>query len=83
MVKDPLTIADTVMFAMAWGRSLMRAHGFARDYYLKYLGAFITNEYGASDLAERVHWDADFAGRGGSEGPTTTVASDTPGWAIW
>jgi acyl dehydratase len=69
VVKGPLTITDNVMFAMAWGGSFMRSHGFARDYYRKHPGAFITNEYGIPDVAERVHWDTDFAQHVGVAAP--------------
>ena len=68
-VKGPLTITDNVMFAMAWGGSFMRAHGFARDYYLKHPAAFVTNDLGVPDVAERVHWDGDFAQRVGVPAP--------------
>ncbi|HCO14167.1 MAG TPA: acyl dehydratase [Gemmatimonadetes bacterium] len=68
-VKGPLTITDNVTFAMAWGGAFMRSHGFARDYYLKHPGAFVTNELGVPDLSERVHWDADFAQEVGIAAP--------------
>ena len=61
VVKGPLTVSDNVMFAMAWGGSFIRAHGFARDYYLKHPGVFFDNDQGIPDFNERVHWDPDFA----------------------
>ena len=69
VVKGPLTVTDNMMFVMAWGGSFVRAHGFARDYFKKHPGAFVTNEYGVPDFAERVHWDTDFARRVGVEAP--------------
>jgi len=68
-VKGPLTITDNVTFAMAWGGAFMRSHGFARDYYRKHPGAFVTNELGVPDLSERVHWDAGFAQQVGVAAP--------------
>ena len=61
VVKGPLTVSDNVMFAMAWGGAFIRAHGFARDYYRKHPGVFVTNDQGVPDFNERVHWDREFA----------------------
>ena len=69
VVKGPLTITDNMMFALAWGGSFMRSHGFARDYYLKHPGAFSDNEHGFPDFVERVHWDTGFAKQVGVEAP--------------
>lgn len=61
VVKGPLTVSDNVVFAMGWGGAFIRAHGFARDYYLKHPGVFVKNDQGIPDFNERVHWDPGFA----------------------
>lgn len=61
LVKGPLTATDNVMFAMAWGGSFIRAHGFARDYFIKHPQAGVPNSQGVPDFPERVHWDPEYA----------------------
>lgn len=61
IIRGPLTTADCVTFAMGWGGSFMRAHGFAWEFMLKKPSAFPRNESNIPDSPERTHYVDEFA----------------------
>ena len=61
IIRGPLTTADCVTFAMGWGGSFMKAHGFAWDFMMQKPSAFPRNESNIPDSPERTHYVDEFA----------------------
>ena len=61
VVKGPLRVTDMLAYLMGTGSPYVRAHAdnylFRRDHP----AAYVPNEQGIPDIAERVHWENEFA----------------------
>ena len=66
VVKGPLRVTDNIAWKIGWGfLPFAYAHKIAVDFYKEHPRAFIVNSSGIPDVAERVHWETEFARRVG------------------
>lgn len=61
VVKGPLTVTSVIAFIQGWGSLYVRAHGAMFDLFERHPALAITNDFGAPEPPERVHWDDAFA----------------------
>jgi acyl dehydratase len=59
--KGPLTVTSVIAFVQGWGSLYVRAHGLAFDLFERHPALGISNEFGAPEPPERVHWSEEFA----------------------
>jgi acyl dehydratase len=59
--KGPLTVTSVIAFVQGWGSLYVRAHGRAFDLFERHPALGISNEFGAPEPPERVHWSEEFA----------------------
>jgi acyl dehydratase len=61
VVKGPLRVSDVLAYLMGTGSPYVRAHAGNYRFRLDHPAAYVPNDQGIPDIAERVHWENDFA----------------------
>jgi acyl dehydratase len=61
VVKGPLRVTDMLAYLMGTGSPYVRAHADNYRFRRDHPAAYIPNEQGIPDIAERVHWENEFA----------------------